>query len=568
MLELLFWTLFLVLNCLNYVINYVFYKGESYFLPYISDFKKSRKPRIALSPNLDTFRYSVELSVFLIISRIYDLKAGALTLTILFLLTLIFNLYQYVIRRIYETEPVLFNDLKLIKNAVVIVWSESKIKVVASGLLTLLFFYTVFHFFDWFLKFNYGLSTNSFFLSLSFLWILGPVFSIIRLKGFYTRYPNDIYLRYHFVTVEILMNVIRSIKNYRLARTKMGQKYAAKRAEIDLGKVHTFPNIFFLFIESYGSFFFKEQSIRETSFSDLNRFQNNLKSKGYKFVSSFSKSTTTGGQSWLTYSSALFGHRIDNNTLFENYLRDEVFRNSNSLLRILKNYGYTNYNLNPINPINGINVPYKEMREMYAIDRWILSDDINYRGDAYGFGACAPDQYSLNFTIDLIKKEAKDPFTLFYLTKNSHSPFITPPIADDWTDLINGGSQLHILKGFLKYPEIKDYQNAIRYEYEVLGRFIEDHGSDNDVFILLGDHQPPMLAKPDIHGTSTPVHLVSKDQSFLDEFLAHGFKSDLAKVDSEIKHESLYSIFLNAFVNQYSNGFKNIPKYEPEGIKL
>jgi hypothetical protein len=285
--------------------------------------------------------------------------------------------------------------------------------------------------------------------------------------------------------------------------------------------------------------------------------------------SAFSESTTTGGQSWLAYSSFLFGYRLDNNTLFENCLNEESFRKGNSITTLFKKAGYVNYNLNPINPIKGISVPYEEMRDMYAIDRWILNDDIAYSGDSFGFGACAPDQYSLNFTMRLIKKEKISPYTLFYLTKNSHSPFITPDIVENWETLNNKNGQVHVHKGFLKSPQISDYQNAIRYEFEVLKRFIQDYGSSNDLFILVGDHQPPMLAKEEIHGISTPLHIISKNRAFLQEFDKFGFDSDLGNVHgSTIRHEGFYSIFLNAFANQYCSKPLNIPRYEPEGIKL
>ena len=487
---------------------------------------------------------------------------------ILFIWILIFNLYQYSIRRIYEVEPILFNDLKLIKNAIVIVWSESKFKMLAGIGVLILFFYAAYSFLKWFLAFNNELGSQDLFLVLSFLWVLGPIYSIIKFKGLYKKYPNDVFQRYHFSLVEFAVNLSRSYQNYRLTKENKGKRYVELRDEVSLGEIKNPPNLYFFFIESYGSYYFQEESIRETSFKQFEDFQSDVKKCGYDIISSFSNSPTIGGQSWLTYTSALFGHRVDNNTLFENYLNDKEFRNGKSLLRLLRDAGYSNFNLNPINPINGINVPYEEMREMYAIDRWILSHDIQYSGNAYGFGACAPDQYSLNFTMDLIKNESTGPYTLFYLTKNSHSPFITPPLVDNWKDLNNGDDHVHVHKGFLKHPEIQDYQRAIKYEFEVINRFIQDHGTDNDMFVLIGDHQPPMLAKPEIHGLSTPVHIVSKNGSFLNGFEQFGFQHDLEKIDSFVNHEAFYSIFLNVFSDHYSKEASNIPDYEPEGIKF
>ncbi len=168
----------------------------------------------------------------------------------------------------------------------------------------------------------------------------------------------------------------------------------------------------------------------------------------------------------------------------------------------------------------------------------------------------------------MIKKEQKSPFTLFYLTKNSHSPFITPPLVPDWQTLNEGEGKTHIHKGFLKYPEVQDYQNAIKYEYDVIGQFIDQHGTDNDIFILVGDHQPPALVQPDKHGYSTPIHIVSKNIAFLDGFNRFGFKEEITDQDDEIRHESFYSIFLQVFTKHYAPNAVNIPDYEPQGIQL
>ncbi|MEM9549075.1 MAG: sulfatase-like hydrolase/transferase, partial [Bacteroidota bacterium] len=408
------------------------------------------------------------------------------------------------------------------------------------------------------------------FYVISCLWLVTVVYCIYKFRGFYMKYPNDIFLRYHYILVEIFMNLKRSWEHYQISKLKVGQKYQDRRAGITIEPIHQLPNLYFLYVESYGSYFYKNNSGKEVSFEMLRDFEKDLTENGYKCVSAFSESTTIGGQSWLTYSSMLFGYRIDNNTLFENHLNDENFRKSKGLLQLLKSVGYHNYNLNPINPIAGLHVPYEEMRAMYAIDTWFLADDIDYVGDQYGFGQCAPDQYSLNKAMEMIQRDRQSPYTLFYLTKNSHSPFISPPFVANWKDLNKSGEkQLHVHKGFLKNPRFEDYQNAIKYEFDTISQFIEDYGKQEDIFIVVGDHQPPILANKEQHGLTTPVHIISRNDKFLLEFHKYGFTKSLIEAkDPTIKHEAFYSIFLNAFANQFTSNPKNIPEYEPEGIKL
>lgn len=565
--ELLFWSLFLLLNSLNYVVNYFLYYERSSFLPFVRRFREKRKLGLFTCGYMDPFRFSVELSSIILISRLTDLRNLSLFVTIIFFFLLLFNLYQYLFRKIYGVEPVLHNDLKLLKNGWAIVWSESKAKIIIFLPVFCFLLFVSFHFFSWFLSFSYSLELNSIFWVISSSWVILVILSVWRI-GFYYYYPVDLAMRFHFTILEFIQNLIRSFKHYKISKLRVGLAFKNKRKGIMLNEIKRPPNLFFLFIESYGSYYFHEPEITTRALKDFSLFKSGLEEFGFKTRSHFSKSTTVGGQSWLTYTSFLFGYRIDNNTLFENHLYDPHFRSSNSLLELLRKSGYTNYNLNPIRPISGINVPYDEMREMYAIDRWLLSKDVFYQGDTYGFGSFPPDQYSLNYTMELIKKEQKSPFTLFYLTKNSHSPFIAPSMVNDWQSLNEGEGRNHIHKGFLKYPEVSDYQNAIRYEYDVIGQLIDRQSTDNNIFILVGDHQPPALVNLENHGSSTPIHIVSKNIDFLDEFTQFGFEEDITNLDEEISHESFYSIFLQAFAKHYALNAVNIPDYEPQGIQL
>ncbi len=569
--EFLFWVFFIGINAIAYSIVYILHRDEkASFWPYISTWKLQQKLGLVASENLDPFRYCVELSVLLLVCRVWFHPMLASVATILYVFLLVFNLYQYAIRKVYYTDPFLFNDLKLIKNAFVIVWSESKSRLIIAIPSILVITVGIYQFFQWFFTFFNDLGTSDVFYVISSLWLVMVVYSIYKFKGLYKEYPKDIFLRYHYILVESFMNLKRSWEHYQMSKLKVGQKYQDSRAGITIEPIHQLPNLYFLLVESYGSYFYKNNSGKEVSFETLRNFEKDLVENGYKCVSAFSESTTIGGQSWLTYTSMLFGYRIDNNTLFENHLNDENFRKSKGLLQFLQSLGYHNYNLNPITPIVGLHVPYDEMRSLYAIDTWFLADDIDYSGDQYGFGQCAPDQYSLNKAMEMIQRDEQSPYTLFYLTKNSHTPFIAPPVVDNWKDLNKSGEkQRHIHEGFFKNPSPEDYQNAIKYEFDIIRQFIKDYGKQEDIFIVMGDHQPPILANKEQHGLTTPVHIISQNDEFLSEFHKYGFTKDLIEAkDPTIKHEAFYSIFLNAFANQFSGNPKNIPEYEPEGIKL
>ncbi|MDW3194864.1 MAG: sulfatase-like hydrolase/transferase [Cytophagales bacterium] len=566
--EILFWSVFLALNSLNFVINYIFYARESDFFPILRDFRVGNNLGLTESQNCDMFRFVAEFSLILLLSRIVDLSSFHALITGLYFLLLIFNIYQYAMRRTYHTEPVLFNDLKLLKNGISIVWHESPFKVLIFAALLIGFVISLDYFIQMMLVNNIQQELTWFYMVAASIWMIIMFRSILNMKGTYPLYPGDIYMRIHFTAVELWINLKRSREHLQLSRQEFGSRYRKARKEISLTLNGTRPNVFFLFIESYGAYYFKEPALRKASLETYQNFDSQLAKHGYYSNSIYSTSTAFGGQSWLAYSSVLYGYEMNNNTLFENHLNDPIFRQSNSLLHLFRNMGYKNYNLNPITPIVGINVPYDEMREFYAIDRWILNEDINYNGDEYGWGACAPDQYSMNFMMDLIKKEEPGPFTYFYLTKNSHSPFITPKFEQDWKSLNNQSEQEHIHRGFLANPEQADYANAIQYEFDVIQDFITRHGSDQDIFLLIGDHQPPFLSDEKIHGRESPVHIFSKNEAFINEFSHYGFQKDLDQLETNVRHESLYSIFLNVFAKNYAHSYENLPDYETEGIQL
>ena len=565
--EALFWIVFVSLNAILYLINYLLHFEQSHFLPYISQFLKTRKLGLVASTNHDPFRYSVEFSLILILSRIISMEKASLIVTLYFVLIMVFNLYQYIMRRIYENEPNLYSDAPLLKNAVAIIWHESKWKLILGFSLFLVLVYLFNHFFYWYLAYSSDLDLNIFYYSISSLWFAVVVWAILKFR-FYLPYPNDIYQRYHFTLVEIWKNYLRSITNSRIAKRRYGPTYRNARSEYKFTLKENVPNIHILFIESYGSYFFKEPDIGNQAWSIFDNFSHAIQSNNWSMVSNYSTSPTNGGQSWLTYSSFLYGIEIANNTYFENYLNDPDFNQSNSLLRILKNCGYTNYNLNPISPIKGINVPYSQIRNFYSIDEWILNDTLNYHGDVYGFGECPPDQYSMNFAMDLIEKENKAPFTFFYLTKNSHSPFIPPKIVANWKELNHQNGSAHVHKGFLKQPTKLDYVKAMHYQFQNLEKFISDHCNANDIVLLIGDHQPPYLCDTNQYGFYTPVHVISQNSYFLDEFTEYGFQEELNKCSDFTRHEALCSIFLRAFLKQYGQNIDQLPDYEPNGIQL
>lgn len=566
--DIFFWLIFLIINGSLFLINYLLFFKTTSFLPFITEYKRNQKFSFVSSKNFDVFRFSLELSTLLILSCYFNLSSASVPVTVLYFFALTFNLYQYSFRHIYESEPLLLNDLRLLKNAISIAWSEKPWKVILLALSIPVFVFAVYLGFKHLLIINATYQATFLFHVLSIIFFLHVIVTIKTLKGFHEKYPHDIWMRFHFTVAQFLANLTKSYQFYLLTQKKIGKAYQDRRRNISIELKETPPNIYFFLIESYGSMFYQEPALVASSKEVFHTFSNQLNQSGFSLTNHFSESTTTGGQSWLAYSSLLFGYRMDNNLLFESHMNDPDFWESNGLLQLLKKLGYTNYNLNPISPVQGINVPYDEMRKFYSIDHWLLREEVEYDGHLYGFGSCPPDQHSLNYTMEKIKKDGNQPHSLFFLTKNSHSPFISPEYVEDWRSLSPVEKPKRFNKGFFSYPNLQDYKTAIAYELKLLSEFITNNGENNDIFIVMGDHQPPLLSDPDIYGHSTPVHIISKNEAYINEYKTYGFRDHLDPTANPIRHESIYSIFLNTFARHYAESNYNVPNFEPEGLLI
>jgi hypothetical protein len=97
--------------------------------------------------------------------------------------------------------------------------------------------------------------------------------------------------------------------------------------------------------------------------------------------------------------------------------------------------------------------------------------------------------------------------------------------------------------------------------------FINQFGKQNDIFILVGDHQPPVLTRHK-DGFETPIHIFCKDSTFVRGFNAYGFNPGLqiSPAHKSITHEGIYSMFMREFLRNYGTDTIHLPKYMPNGL--
>ena len=213
-------------------------------------------------------------------------------------------------------------------------------------------------------------------------------------------------------------------------------------------------------------------------------------------------------------------------------------------------------------------IPWETYTRFYAVDEWITYADFDYQGALYGWGPSPPDQFSLHFAHHHIRQQRPDqPFSLFFISQNSHNPFVSPDeVIDDWQSL-NDTSQYHPTQSrIFEPPVLANYDKAIRYQLEYLIHFILQEGREEDLFIIVGDHQPPLFPKPGA-GFETPLHLIGRDSALIHSFAAQQLEAGLLldSTQHSIRHEGFYSLLLHHLSTRWGTAEANIPPYLPLG---
>ncbi len=315
------------------------------------------------------------------------------------------------------------------------------------------------------------------------------------------------------------------------------------------------PNVYLIFVESYGSILYSDPFYRERYRSLMHTWQARLEARGWHMVSSLSESPTWGGGSWLAYTSAMFGLRIPQHVQYLALREKYQVLPYPNLGRFLHSKGYDYVWVVPITRKLSPRET-EENHRFYGADRWITFEDLDYHGPLYGWGPSPPDQFTLGY-IGEFARHHEGPLFLFFLTQSSHYPWVPlPPVVDDWRTLataaFRGGSQAPEETDRLPFTQLREnYWQAIAYDLNMLGDFLLHLEDENALVILIGDHQPPAVsARSD--GYATPIHVLSRDSGWLEEFRRRGFRPGLWLENPQVTmgHEDVYEMIVMDLVKR------------------
>jgi hypothetical protein len=203
-----------------------------------------------------------------------------------------------------------------------------------------------------------------------------------------------------------------------------------------------------------------------------------LDAAGFAYASALSESPTWGGGSWLAYTSALFGLRIDNHpqylSFFDRYsAQTERYPDLGTYLR---GQGYYYAWVTPLADELQESM-WEKYKRFYGVDRWLRYRDLNYHGPRFGWGPAPADQYVLNYTRDEALKDIGQPLVIFYLTENSHYPWIPQPsMVEDWRALGRPTDQQPTApdpEQITHAQRRQNYLTAVTYQLDMLIDFIQ-----------------------------------------------------------------------------------------------
>ncbi len=336
------------------------------------------------------------------------------------------------------------------------------------------------------------------------------------------------------------------------------------------------PSIYVVMIESYGRTLATSTDTRAPYDHLMGNLGDSLRAAGWHAATAQSRAPVFGGLSWLSAATVLLGRPVDYQPVFER-LRRRLSRYPH-LVGLLRRQGYTTATLQPpVRDRAGLSV-----RNPYAFDYTLYFEDLDYRGPTHGWGI-VPDQYSLSVAHREVVESARRPFFLFFETVTSHAPWDRPPppLVDDAAALNRSPPPASAQRAPSRTgpaPPSPDESalsknerlfRHVRYDWQVLTRYLRTKAPANSLVVVLGDHQPYVAESSSL---ATPLHVLSRDERLVRRFDEYGLVPGLRPSPSAdtLHHAGLYSMLVRTLTaHDRARGGSStapLPAYQPQGV--
>ena len=136
----------------------------------------------------------------------------------------------------------------------------------------------------------------------------------------------------------------------------------------------------------------------------LDELEPQLVDAGWHVATTLSEAPTWGGGSWMSYTSTLFGLRIEEHPSYLALVDHYQERDYPDLGSYLQSQGYTYSRVSSL-ATELKDEEWKRYMSFFGVDKWLRYGDLGYVGQRYGWGPAPPDQYVLNFADRTLNRE-------------------------------------------------------------------------------------------------------------------------------------------------------------------
>ncbi len=573
---LFFWAAILALNSLLFLPLFALDGGDNTLIPRLAagDSGWTLYSRILLwRDNLDPLRISVELAVLVALWVLLPWMRRLpyrIFVVAIYAIALVYAIYEAIVLSIWLIDPIFYSQWFLARDGVPFLlgnlgaawwmYALAVLVLAAAGWVI----GTLFR-----LLFAGGASPR-----LHWAWktlvATIAIFALLATVRYqvYTAQPQMVTSS---TTVKFAKNVMDSLALYDAVRDfddaplRVAYNYAA----VDLTRK---PDIFLIFIESYGSVLYKRDDWKIAYPQMLDEVQAQLEESGWHAASALTTSPTWGGGSWLAYNSALMGLTIDNQPQYLDLRRRYDNDPYPNLGRALQQEGYDFTYLSALDDTY-TDTQWASLERFYGYDSVIRYEDLGYEGDGYGWGDSPPDQFTLNKTLEMMRAASDKPHFLMTITQGSHYPFAPQaPLVDDWHTLVDQQNDPAEREAALaaEPPQRRiNYLAAVDYQLHMIADLVQKQGDDNSLFIIVGDHQPPTVSRR-ADGFQTPIHVLSRNADLVDAFSEYGFEPGMTvhRSDASLDHAAIYSMIMRVLAERSGIAQNVLPKWDPAGVVL
>lgn len=323
---------------------------------------------------------------------------------------------------------------------------------------------------------------------------------------------------------------------------------SALPAEAQLSRLEG-RDVLLVFIESYGRSALDDARYRPVVAPALGALGEAVRAADAHAVSGWLTSPVAGGQSWLAHGSLLSGLWLDTQRRYDQLVTSD----RETLVHLFDAAGWRTTAIMP-----ALTLAWPE-GHYFGYDRLYDADDLGYAGRPFNW-VTMPDQYTLTALNRLeLDPAPRDPVFAEVALISSHAPWTPIAPVIDWADVGDGsifsqwadtGDPPAVL--WRDFDRVREhYALSIAYSLEVVAGYIETFLDEEDLLIVLGDHQAAPLITGEGASRAVPMHVISRDPRLIEAIADWGWTPGVAPTAET--PEWPMSAFRARFVEAYSD---------------